>query len=414
MILRTVATLATLWLAQTLTANSGVDPRLQTFAAIKRKQIESFAESLRVTIAPEVRGFFSAAEKGDLVAVTNEWARIWPRSSHFQNSSLDPSLGNILWIPIHETYYAYEQFNSWDLVLLQKYASRLLGALPANCIYFAGTDPGRFVITAIRDAADTPDICIVTQNGLADYRYLEYVRRVYGSRISVPTDVDTQQAFAKYAEEIRSRTAEPGEEVRIEGGRVTVQGTVSVMKINSMLTKMIFDNNKGKHSFYIEESYVIPWMFPYLEPYGLILKLNGEPQAELSSDVVMRDRKFWDALLVELLADTRFKQNNTARFTFARLRSSIAGVYAYRKMMTHAEYAYRQSLALMPASPEANFRFAQLYVDFGRLDDAIKVMEEYYEKYEPVHPGSDGRPAIQSAIASLRKLKQQNSEKATR
>jgi hypothetical protein len=34
---------------------------------------------------------------------------------------------------------------------------------------------------------------------------------------------------------------------------------------------MIFDRNK-EHTIFVEESYVLPWMYPHLEPHGLILK----------------------------------------------------------------------------------------------------------------------------------------------
>ena len=54
-----------------------------------------------------------------------------------------------------------------------------------------------------------------------------------------------------------------------------------VMAINGILCRMLFDHNKDSHDFYVQESYVIDWMYPYLEPHGLILKLNKEPSDSL-------------------------------------------------------------------------------------------------------------------------------------
>ena len=58
---------------------------------------------------------------------------------------------------------------------------------------------------------------------------------------------------------------------------MSVHGVGGVMKINGILCRWIFDKNKDKHAFYVEESYVIPWMYPYLEPYGIIMKINHDP-----------------------------------------------------------------------------------------------------------------------------------------
>ena len=50
----------------------------------------------------------------------------------------------------------------------------------------------------------------------------------------------------------------------------------------------IFDKNPAKE-FYIEESFPLDWMYPYLLPNGLILKINWEPLSSLSEDVLRED-----------------------------------------------------------------------------------------------------------------------------
>jgi len=65
--------------------------------------------------------------------------------------------------------------------------------------------------------------------------------------------------------------------------------------------------------------------------------------------------------------DTKFVRDDDAQKAFSKLRSAIAGVYAWRinnsrnpveqqRMLREAEFAYKQSLAYCPYSPEAVFR----------------------------------------------------------
>jgi len=62
--------------------------------------------------------------------------------------------------------------------------------------------------------------------------------------------------------------------------QVRVQGNTSVMALNALLAKTMFDTNRD-HSFYIEESFALDWMYPYLEPYGIIMKLDAEREFEI-------------------------------------------------------------------------------------------------------------------------------------
>lgn len=346
-----------------------------------------------------------------------------------------------------------------------------------NAVLYGGTDPGRFVPTYMifvesqvppraksqfakypeSATFDRSDVYIITQNALADSTYMNYIRdhydysrpraddpatltnrtalyralyrwawkalgrdRVYPAEpIWIPSERDSQMAFAQYVEELKTRPALPEEQVRIEDGRVSVQGVQGVMAINGILTRMIFERNKHKHSFYVEESYVIPWMYPYLEPYGIIMKINAEPlpgpdeNPTLWRDLITRDRQYWDALSADLQSNPRFRRDDVAQKTFSKLRSAIGGLYAARATMPgttgqnqmvlldEAEYAFKQAVELCPDSPEANFRLAQLYVQRGRSDEAEQVLVEY-EKRDIYNT------KIKDAIKAVRDIRQQN------
>ncbi|MFH0880866.1 MAG: DUF2723 domain-containing protein [Lentisphaerota bacterium] len=248
----------------------------------------------------------------------------------------------------------------------------------SNAIFYGGTDPGRFVPTyMIYCAKVRPDVYLITQNALADNTYMSVMRDLYGDTIWIPSQQDSNYAFQKYVEDVQAGRIPPGADVSFENGRVSVQGVQGVMMINGILAKMIFEANKYKHPFYVEESYVIPWMYPYLEPHGLIMKINSEPLPSLSPDMVKNDHEFWTWYTKYLLDNWRFRHDVVARKTFSKLRSALAGVYAYRRMFDEAEFAFKQAIDLYPLSPEANFRLADIFLQQRRFNDARNLIESF-------------------------------------
>lgn len=300
---------------------------------------------------------------------------------------------------------------------------------------------------------DRRDVYIITQNALADSTYMSYIRDHYDySRpnptneatlanflpwqrwvfrfawnymyrstmyppepIYIPTEQDLQRGFQEYVQGVQARQRAgqplgPDEMVEMDGaGRVSVRGVGGVMAINGILTSWIFERNKDKHAFYVEESYVIPWMYPYLTPYGIIMQINRdqlpppEQNPQLWALIVQRDRAYWDKLVAEFTARPEFKRDTDAQKTFSKQRSAIGGLYASRRMIEQAEYAYRQAMQLCPESPEANFRLAQLYAELNRIDDAIGVLTDL-QNLDPLNP------KIRQAIDQLRSIKQLRTE----
>ena len=92
--------------------------------------------------------------------------------------------------------------------------------------------------------------------------------------IHTPTPEESNRSYNEYMADAFHRKQlgqlQPGEDVREEGGRVTVAGQTAVMAINALLCRVIFDANPH-HEFYIEESFPLQWMYPYLTPYGIIM-----------------------------------------------------------------------------------------------------------------------------------------------
>ena len=228
-----------------------------------------------------------------------------------------------------------------------------------NAVFYGGTDPGRFVPTYMIYSADVrEDVYLITQNALADNTFMSVTRDLYGDDIWIPSAKDNASAFSKYVDDVRSGRMAPSAALKIQNGRVSVHGVAGVMIINGILAKMIFDHNIFRHNFYVEESYVINWMYPYLIPHGLIMQIWKEPMKGLTTEMVNNDLEFWDWYTRRLTTDTGFLRDVVARKSFSKLRSAIGGVYVTRGLFSQAEDAFREALKLYPSSPEANFRMA--------------------------------------------------------
>lgn len=253
-------------------------------------------------------------------------------------------------------------------------------AMTQDGMFFGGTDPGRFVPTyMIYSAKVRPDVFLITQNALADGTYMNVMRDLYGDDMWIPSARDSNTAFQRYIEKVKSGKIKAGAELNFEDGKVSVQGVAGVMAINAILCQDIHEQNRERLDFYVEESYPIPWMFDYLTPHGLILKLNAEP-TELTQEMVDQDLAFWDWYIQKLIRHPQFMRDVIARKTFSKLRSSLAGMYMAKNRDAEAERSFLQSIALYDMSPEANFKLADFYIKRQRFTQAEEIIGALLEK----------------------------------
>ena len=252
-----------------------------------------------------------------------------------------------------------------------------------SAVFFGGTDPGRFVPTYMIYCANfRPDIYIITQNALADDTYMSVERDLYGDEIWIPAKEDCGEAFNIYADEVRRGVRQANGEVSFQNGRMQVTGALGVMEINSILARMMFEHEKDNRSFYVEESYPIEWMYPYLSPHGLIMKINKAPGA-IPSGRYDQDADFWDWYLRRLLDDPMYRRDFAAQKSFSKLRSAIAGLYAKKGETRRAAQAYREACLLYPISPEAVFKYSQdVLLKEGKWDAVLDLMD-FSDRLDP-------------------------------
>jgi len=441
---------------QPATWNSFKNPetaaQLKSFVAEKEAQARASAKADGKKMLPEFKSFFAAAQNGDYRAVTNLFDDFRKRSPQYDHPpgskyAYDERLRGNQWQAVLETWGAFAAFGEGDEKYSADFGNDIIQSIPPGSIYFGGTDPGRFIVTALQKSHVKADpFFTLTQNALADSTYLKYLRGIYREKIYTPTDEDSQKCFADYVADAKQRLQnhqlKPGEDIKLDtNGLVQVSGQVAVMEINGLLVKTIFDKNTNRE-FYIEESFPLDWMYPYLEPHGLIMKINRQPLPALSEDVVSKDHDYWvkyvqpmigdwlhdDTSVGEIAAfakktfgkqdftsftgDPRFIQNAYSHRMFSKLRTSIAGLYAWRlkqatdasekeRMAREADFAFRQAWALCPYSPEAVFRYVNFLLAQDRGADALLVAETAAQM--PSMQGKDGEQ-LRNLIGQLQKF----------
>jgi hypothetical protein len=425
--------------------NPEVVAQLKSFVAEKEAQANAATNAAAPGFAP----FFAAAEKGDWLTVSNAFQDLRQHAGQYEHSGkTDERLRGPKWQAIIEIWGAFYFFGAGDEKYSAAYANDIIASIPPGSIYFGGTDPGRFLITGMEKSQVNADpFFLLTQNALADGTYLDYLRSMYGGKIYIPTAEDSEKCFRDYTVDVQTRMKnnqlKPSENVQADpvSGRVQISGQVAVMEINGLLAKIVFDQNSNRE-FYVEESFPLDWMYPYLEPHGLIMKINRQPLSEMSDEIVQRDRDYWTKYIAPMVGDwlnpgasveevaafaeknyvkkdfngfqgdPRFIQSSDSQKMFSKLRSSIAGLYAWRaqhttdtlekkRMNDAADFAFCQAFALCPYSPEAVIRYANLLMSESRFSDAFLIAETAAKM--PEMKGRNGDP-IRSLVEQLQQI----------
>jgi hypothetical protein len=409
---------ATLWLLD----KSGAATQLKHFLAAQETLARSLAKHDGNRLPSSFDAFYQAAETGDWPDATILFGQMGKRLD------ADPSLRGSWWSATLDAYGVFTAFPPGDKYAVA-FGQDIIQSIPDGAIYFGGTDPARFVVNALMasHAAGKPFFAL-SQNPLGDATYLRYLRAMYGGKIHMLTDEDLQTSLQAYTADAQRRLAhdqhfpnepkqlKPGEEVRLDSnGRVQLGGQMNVIGIRELLTKTIFDQNPERE-FFIAEGFPLDWMYPHLEPHGLILKLNRRPLPELSDATVRRDRDFWTNYVAPLIGgwlkpdttieavtafaekihvkkdmsgfagDPQFVQCEYWCENFSKLRSSLGGLYEWRaqhatdagekkRMADAADFAFRQAWALCPYSLETVFRYGSFLLSQNRRADALLVAE---------------------------------------
>lgn len=268
----------------------------------------------------------------------------------------------------------------------------MLKDLPKGSVVLGGTDPGRFVPTYMilgestlppglkRDPGfDRRDLYIITQNGVGEGLYRRYLADHYG-----PNRPEPKNAFERWLGRAEAYPKEPlvfptEEEIRTaiekEVKEQSAHGTPHPALPHDVVTRLIWEKNKDKHEFFVEESFPLEWSYDHALPHGLVYQITKDPLPEIPADVVKKDMEFWNSYADALLKNPEYEKDYDAQRSFSKLRTTTGNLYKHRKMLKEAELAYRQSLVLWPGNPESLSALSSLLWDRGDFDGVIKVLE---------------------------------------
>jgi len=426
--------------------NPELAAQLKSFVGEKEAQARGATNQM----PSEFQTFFTKAAQGDWLAISNAFMELRKHAGPNAPPGHTGERGRgTAWQAVVETFGALEAFGEGEEKYSLFLGTNIIASIPPGSIYFGGTDPGRFIVTALQKShARAEPFFTLSQGALPDARYLEYLRGMYGTKIYTPTDGDLEKAIQNYKEDAarrqRNHQLKPGEDVTVGAdGKVQIRGQMAVIQIKALLAKVIFDQNPERE-FYFEESVPLDWMQPYLEPHGLIFKINRQPLPRLSSNIVEQDHAYWRRVVQPWIGDwltddtpldqiatfvqrtfarqdfggfegdPHFIQNAYSHRAFSKLRSSLAGLYAWRmnqatdatereRMAREADFAFRQAWALDPDSPEVVFRYVALLMEQRRVADALLVAEAAAKM--PSRQGQEGQ-TFRELVKEIQRVKQ--------
>ncbi len=331
------------------------------FVSLREVQLQEKIRKQNISIPPEYTAILQAVASNDMPAASNAFENL--KKSMRDSKGLSEVSDSLLWHDTHEIYGALEQFSNWSPALIEMYGKDILRTITSNGIFFGGTDAGRFAITAFQETTRQP-FYVISQAQLVDLKYIAFLRGRVDSSVWLPSEEDLKSASKN----------NPG----------NLSGFSRSLSINGTVAKMIFDQNKASHEFWVDQSYAISWMFPLLQPDGLIMKLNPEP-TKLTSEMVEEDRRFWDAYEEKLIAHPDYARDTSAQGAFSHMRYSLAQILAVQGQTDAAEYAFKQAMRLCSANPGPVVGLAQqVYARSGRWIEAIALVEEF-KKINPKH-----------------------------
>jgi len=332
----------------------------------------------------------------------------------------------LLLLPLWPLYFNHAECSQRGNWLGWRFGHDMLQDLPRSSVVFGGTDPGRFVPTYMilgesgqspklkRDPAfDRRDLYIITQNGVGEPLYRNYLADQYSANRPAPKNVferwlDRADAYPEKPlvfpteEEIKAA-------VKTEMKTATDAGTLEPSIPHSVVTRLIWEKNRDAHDFFVEESFPLEWSYDHALPHGLVYKITKDPLTEIPKEVVEQDFAFWGAYIDKLLADPNYANDFDAQRSFSKLRATTGNLYKNRKMDQEAERAYRQALSLWPGNGESLHALSRMLWEREEFDAVLEMLKVPLEE-DPNSVGlwqlflmAEKRKELQGEITGLEK-----------
>jgi len=341
----------------------------------------------------DVERFFDAVESGNWEAIEVAFKKINGGDGSAGHSKDRPPEVTKLWPAIIDAYGAAEQVNKWPAQKLLDYGNEILGSLRPGMVYVGGTDNGRWIPELLNATGDGERHVIVTQNGLADGSYLDYLRLLYDDRLKTLSNEDSERAFQEYLSDAQKRLehdrqfpdepkqVRPGEDIQMVDNRVQVSGTVAVMAINERLLEMLRQKNP-ELSFALQESFPLRGTYEDALPLGPLMELGArDEQNTFTASHATQYLDYWRDAAQRVLFDAEGAGSETALKSYSHDTVSAANLLAAHNFNTEAEQAYRLAAQLWPENPESAGGLAGLLAASGRQNEAQRILDDFNRQY---------------------------------
>jgi hypothetical protein len=375
------------------TAEEIVAGKVAQFGRKRRELVRAIARRSQKEIPPEVEKFFDAVESGNWESITNQWHELAVHSSQYEFSTnhwehLDP-----FWPSVLDAYGVAEQAHLWPAQKLLDYGNAVIGALRPGMVYVGGTDNGRWIPELLNDTSDGEQHIVVTQNALADSRYLDFVNDLYSDRMTPLTQDDSTRAFEAYVSDARKRLEHdqqfpdepkqvlPGEDFQVVDGQVQVRGQTAVMAINGRLLQMLMQKNP-EMSFAIEQSFPFRETYADALPLGPLMELNARnDQNTFTAERASQSLDYWRNATQQVLSDFDATSSEAVLKSYSHDASVAANLLAAHNFDSQAEETYRLATQLWPGNPECVGGLANLLAANGREAEARQLMDNFSKQY---------------------------------
>ena len=344
-------------------------------------------------VSAEVERFFDAVESGHWDDIEVAFKKINGGDSSAGHSGQRPPGIEYLWPAIIDAYGVAEQVHEWPAQKLLDYGNAVLNSLRPGMVYVGGTDNGRWIPELLNDTSDGERHIIVTQNGLADLTYLDYIRLQYDDRFATLTDEDFQRAFQEYLSDAQKRlkhdqqfSDEPkqirtGEDVSVVEGKVQVGGKVAVMAINEKLLQSLVAKNPDL-SFALQESFPLKGTYAEALPLGPVMELRAQDgQNTFTAERAAQSLDYWRNTAQQILSDPEANSSPAALKSYSHDTVAAANLLTEHHFSVEAEQAYRLATQLWPENPESVGGLADLLVRTGRENEARQLFEQFIREH---------------------------------
>lgn len=379
--------------APALSAEQIVGNKLAQFARSRRQYAQALAQRHQVQMPLSVERFFAAVESGDWDAIEAAFNEInGGDSSAGHNRTRSPDL-TYLWPAIIDAYGVAEQVHLWPAQKLLDYGNGILSSLRPAMVYVGGTDNGRWIPELLNETSGGECHVVITQNGLADATYLDYLRLQYDDRLATLSEVDSQRAFAEYLADAQQRLQHdeqfpeepkqlrPGEDVRRTDGRVQVSGQTAVMAINERLLQSLMEKNPDL-SFAIQESFPLKSTYADALPLGPLMELGARDERNsFTAERAQQSVDYWQNTAGRVLSDPEALGSPTALKSYSHDAVAAANLLDAHDFSSQAEESYRIATTVWPGNPEAVNGLAGVLNRTGRGDEAQRILDEFHRTY---------------------------------